>query len=128
MKRILFIILLFAFFNSTVLGTPQIPDKIIYNGKTYKLWHSYPMKSFFEAHSDKNPHKEFTLSSTALWRGYVGHAVLMQRIVEKNITKVNGRVIQKVLYRVMDPAYGGSFYRINNNNIIDALNIFYIFK
>ena len=35
--RAFFVFLLTAFFHSAVLGTPQIPDKIIYLGKEYKL-------------------------------------------------------------------------------------------
>ena len=70
MKRILFIIMLTVFLNSTVFGTRQIPDKIIYNGKKYELWHSNPMESYFKKYPEKYP-KEDRSSSTALWRGYV---------------------------------------------------------
>ena len=66
MKRILFVIILTVFFSSTVFGTRQIPDKIIFNGKKHELWHSNPMESYFKKH----PKKDMS-SSTALWRGYV---------------------------------------------------------
>ncbi len=69
--RAFFVFLLTAFFHSAVLGTPQIPDKIIYLGKEYKLQAraNYVMDSYFEKHPDKNPRNGF--GTTALWRGYV---------------------------------------------------------
>ncbi|MDL2224558.1 RHS repeat-associated core domain-containing protein, partial [Bacteroidales bacterium OttesenSCG-928-M06] len=36
-----------------------------------------------------------------------GHTAIMQRIVQQTVTKINGSVSQKLLYYVMDPAYGG---------------------
>jgi len=61
-------LILFICFNLTVFGTAQYPDKIIYNGKEYRL-HSNPMESYFEQYPDKRP--EGGIMSTALWRGYV---------------------------------------------------------
>lgn len=63
-----FAILFTIFISSTVFGTAQYPDKIIYNGKIYRL-HSNPMESYFEKYPDKRP--ERGIMSTALWRGYV---------------------------------------------------------
>jgi hypothetical protein len=67
-KRVLIILILFIFVNSTVFGTFQTPDRIIYNGKEYLLF-SYPLESFFSQYPDKRPKTE--IISTALWRGYV---------------------------------------------------------
>jgi len=69
MMRSIFIILLTTFFSSSSFATGQIPDKIIYNGKTYELWHSNPMESYFKKYPNTKPQTEMT--STALWRGYV---------------------------------------------------------
>ena len=66
--RILSILILFFCFNLTVFGTAQTPDKLIYNGKEYRL-HSNPMESYFEKFPDKRPKSE--VMSTGLWRGYV---------------------------------------------------------
>jgi hypothetical protein len=64
--KILNIFILFILTNLTVFGTEQIPDKIIYNGKEYKLGNN-PLESYFEKYPDKRP----GAGSTALWRGYV---------------------------------------------------------
>lgn len=58
--------------------------------------------------------------------GDVGHSVIMKSIVQRTITKINGTVIQKYLYNVMNPAYGGSIMRVSGKDIINAYNIFYI--
>ena len=55
-----------------------------------------------------------------------GHSVIMQSIVQKTITKLNGRVIQKTLYYVMNPANGGSIHKIDATQITNSRNIFYI--
>ena len=54
--------------SSLAFATLQIPDKIIYDGKKYKLL-SNPLESYFEKNPGKRP--EDTRQSTALWRGYV---------------------------------------------------------
>jgi RHS repeat-associated protein len=59
--------------------------------------------------------------------GNVGHSVVMQSIVQKTAPKVNGMVVQKLLYYAMNPEYGGSITRITGRNIVHAKNIFYIF-
>jgi len=70
MKRLLIKFLVTVSFSSTVFGTPQIPDIIVYHGKEYELWHSYPMESFFKKYPDKHPKKDLS-HSTALKRGYL---------------------------------------------------------
>ena len=56
----------------------------------------------------------------------VGHSVIMQSIVQKTITKLNGSVIQKTFYYVMNPANGGSIHKIDATQITNSYNIFYI--
>jgi len=75
MKRVLFLITLTVFLFQTVFGTRQIPDNIIYNGKKYELWHSYPMESYFKKYPDKFPREERT-PTTALWRGYIATFII----------------------------------------------------
>lgn len=67
--RAFLVALLTVFFHSIVLGTPQIPDKIIYHGKEYKIQtkSNYPVESYFEKHPDKRPEP----IASSLWRGYV---------------------------------------------------------
>ncbi|MDR2887010.1 MAG: hypothetical protein LBV26_03255 [Bacteroidales bacterium] len=69
--RTLFTILLTILFTSKIFGTPQIPDKIIYNGKEYRLLHNTPMENYFKKYPDKNPQKGNIPLLTGLWRGYV---------------------------------------------------------
>jgi len=59
-------------------------------------------------------------------KGDIGHSVVMQRVVQQTVTKVNGSVSQKLLYYVMNPANGGSITRISSRSIVNAYNIFYI--
>ncbi|MDO4726064.1 MAG: hypothetical protein Q4A56_02430, partial [Porphyromonadaceae bacterium] len=55
------------------------------------------------------------------------HGVVMQSIVEKITTKLNGSVTSKLLYYVMDSSHGGSFVRMSAGDIINNLrNLFYI--
>ena len=56
----------------------------------------------------------------------VGHSVIMQSIVQKTIIKLNGSVIQKTFYYVMNPANGGSIHKIDATQITNSYNIFYI--
>jgi len=67
MDKLLLTIILF-FICQDLFGTAQIPDEILYNGKTYSL-HSNPLESYFEKNPDKRP--KGGVVSTALWRGYV---------------------------------------------------------
>ncbi len=66
--NILTIVILFLGLVVNTYATAQIPDKIIYNGKTYSL-HNNPMENYFEKNPDKKP--KSGLISSALWRGYV---------------------------------------------------------
>jgi len=65
--RTLSTIILAILFQSTIFGTVQIPDRILYNGKEYDLLRSFPMEYFFEKYPEKRP--EWIIS--LLWRGYV---------------------------------------------------------
>ncbi|MDR2954385.1 MAG: hypothetical protein LBV43_04825 [Prevotella sp.] len=58
--------------------------------------------------------------------GKVGHSVVMQRITQQTVTKINGNVSQKLLYYVMNPARGGYITQISGRSIINAKNVFYI--
>ena len=62
------IVILSVFFNLSVFGTGQIPDKIIYKGKEYMLY-PIPMGIYFEKYPERRPKSEE--ESTDLWRGYV---------------------------------------------------------
>lgn len=68
MKKYLFTIIQILLLNSIVLATAQIPDKLIYEGESYKLF-TNPLESYFKLHPDKKPKPEIVM--TALWRGYV---------------------------------------------------------
>jgi RHS repeat-associated protein len=59
--------------------------------------------------------------------GNVGHSVVMQRVVERTITKISGKILPKNLYYVMNPGNGGSITRISARSISNALHIFSIF-
>lgn len=66
--RAILTIFLTLFLGAKVFATAQYPDKIIYNGKEFKL-HSNPLETYFEKNPDKRP--KGGIMSTALWRGYV---------------------------------------------------------
>jgi len=68
MMRTLLITALAVASSSLVFATLQIPDRIIYNGKKYKLL-SNPLESYFEKNPTKRPKDK--VDSSALWRGYV---------------------------------------------------------
>jgi hypothetical protein len=65
-KTLTIILILFA--ELQAFATAQTPDKIIYNGKEYRL-NSNPLEPYFEKFPDKRPKSE--IMSTSLWRGYV---------------------------------------------------------
>jgi hypothetical protein len=67
MRQVLVIIFL-LFLGSHSWATGQIPDKILYGGKSYEL-NSNPLEPYFEKNSEKKP--KSSIQSTALWRGYV---------------------------------------------------------
>jgi hypothetical protein len=56
------------FLSSTVFGTAQDPDIIIYNGQEYALLCN-PMQIYFNQYPEKRPQKG--LFSSANWRGYI---------------------------------------------------------
>ena len=63
-----------AVLSFTALGTQQIPDEIIFEGKNYKLHDSFlflPMESYFLKHPDKMPNSFKTSWCTALHRRHV---------------------------------------------------------
>lgn len=66
--KLLLTIVLCLFTGAAAFATAQYPDKIIYNGKEYRL-HSNPLESYFEKNPGKRP--SGGLQSSALWRGYV---------------------------------------------------------
>lgn len=68
MKKILFTLILFLFSYSALMATAQIPDKLVYEGESYKLF-TNPLESYFKKHPDKKPIAEIMM--TSLWRGYV---------------------------------------------------------
>jgi hypothetical protein len=53
---------------ANAFATAQAPDRIIYNGKEYKL-HSNPLEAYFKKFPDKRPKAD--IMSTGLWRGYI---------------------------------------------------------
>jgi hypothetical protein len=59
---------IFLFSVSQIFATAQAPDKIIYNGKEYKL-HTNPMDAYFLKFPDKKPNTG--IISSGLWRGYI---------------------------------------------------------
>jgi hypothetical protein len=85
--RTLFVILLTILFSLKGFGTPQIEDKIIYNGKEYKLQTAplfgiYYMETYFKKYPDKRPKSE--LMSTGLHRGYVATFEVKENLLYLN--------------------------------------------
>lgn len=67
MKKILLLIVAIVL-NITAFSTSQYPDKIIYNGKEFRLEYN-PLEVFFKKNPTLKP--EIKVISSALWRGYV---------------------------------------------------------
>ena len=68
----------------------------------------------------------YRISLTIDGNGTAGHTVVVKSITLKTITKVSGKVVQKYLYTVMNPANGGYYQNIlaknlTNMNIISIL-------
>lgn len=63
-----YLLILFSLITVKIFATAQIPDKLIFEKKEYKL-HSNPLEEYFEKYPEKRPSQESF--STALWRGYV---------------------------------------------------------
>jgi hypothetical protein len=59
--------------------------------------------------------------------GNIGHSVVMKKVILQTATKISGKTIDKYLYYVMDPA-GGNYHKISKSMIIDAKNVFYIWR
>ena len=69
-----FAISLTTLLGLTVLGTQQLPDEIVYNGKSYELdWHAQrlPMEDYFEKHPDERRKLYQYGMSTGLYRGHI---------------------------------------------------------
>ena len=56
----------------------------------------------------------------------VGHAVSLNRVTERTITKLSGKVINRTFYHVMNPARG-QYIPISLSKLKRAYNLFYIF-
>lgn len=77
MKTIILILLLSCFVQD-VFATAQIPDRLIYEGKSYHL-HNNPLEVYFKEHPRKRPEGEVT--STALWRGYIATFEIQDQVL-----------------------------------------------
>ncbi|MBP5339131.1 MAG: hypothetical protein J6Z14_07500 [Prevotella sp.] len=59
--------------------------------------------------------------------GEIGHSVVMQKVILQTATKISGKQVETFLYYVMDPS-GGYYHKISRNMIINAKNVFYIWR
>lgn len=66
--KLFFVTLILFISTINIFATAQVPDKIFYNGKEYKL-HSNPMEEYFKKFPEKKP--KSSVISSALWRGYI---------------------------------------------------------
>lgn len=102
MKRVYIFIFLYLGCLSG-FATIQIFDKLIYNGKEYKL-NDFYLESFFEKYPDKRP--EFR--TTALWRGYVAtfeieDNQLFVTNIEIESDGEDGRIVMKTIFDKIFP-------------------------
>jgi hypothetical protein len=66
--RTILTIILTIFFSSIAFGTDQMPDKIIYNEKEYRLL-TYPLENYFKKYPDKRPKgEEVLVNGEKRWR------------------------------------------------------------
>lgn len=84
-------------------ATIQISDKLIYNGKEYKLNNFY-LESYFERNPDKRPEYR----TTALWRGYVAtfeieNDQLFVTNIEIESDGEDGRIVMKTIFDKIFP-------------------------
>ena len=93
---VLFIIALC--FTNNLSATPQMPDKIIYKGKEYKLL-TFPLESYFKKHPDKRPKTKGM--STGLWRNYIATFEI----------KNNQLYVKDIKIRVFDSKSPGETYK-----------------
>jgi hypothetical protein len=77
-KTLFVIFLVFVIFSSTVFGTAQSPDIVIYKGEEYRLLNN-PLENYFQQYPDKRP-KGGTISS-ANWRGYVAKFEIIEDLL-----------------------------------------------
>jgi len=56
----------------------------------------------------------------------IGHAVTANRITERIITKMSGKIINKFFIDVMNPAVG-QYVRVSNNTLINTYSSFLIY-
>lgn len=69
MKKLTLSLLLFMGFSSNVSATAQMPDLLIYEGKTVGIF-SNPLETYFDKNHPR-PNELFKTSCTASWRGYL---------------------------------------------------------
>jgi hypothetical protein len=56
----------------------------------------------------------------------MGHSVLVNRITEKVVTKISGKVTSKLLLYVMDPQKG-QYFQISGSSVRDAFSFYHLF-
>ena len=56
----------------------------------------------------------------------IGHAVTVNRITERTVTKISGKMIYRLLTDVMNPAVG-QYVRVSERTLLNAYNTFLIF-
>ncbi len=76
--RIIILSLLLSWYCQESFATAQIPDQLIYEGKTYYL-HNNPLEAYFKEHPKKRP--EGDVLSTALWRGYIATFEIQNQVL-----------------------------------------------
>jgi hypothetical protein len=69
MKNLILTLLLFIAFSSNVSATAQMPDLLIYEGKTVSIF-SNPLEMYFDKQHPR-PNKLLESTCTASWRGYL---------------------------------------------------------
>lgn len=68
-KNLILTLLLFIGFSSNVSATAQMPDLLVYEGKTVSIF-SNPLEAYFDKNHPR-PNELFKFSCTANWRGYL---------------------------------------------------------
>jgi hypothetical protein len=88
------LILLLLIVPSAASATVQIPDRLIVNGRNYKLSNN-PLEDYFTIHPEKRPQ----MVNTALWRGYVATFVIRGKTlyvssvtIPQDMESVNGKM------------------------------------
>lgn len=69
MKNLILTLLLFIALSNNACATAQMPDLLIYEGKTVGIF-SNPLESYFDKNHPR-PNELFEVSCTASWRGYL---------------------------------------------------------